>query len=87
MLELVSRKWKCLGCGKSFWQRFPGILPRLRATESFRRAVSEKHFDGISRSRLGKREGLSPATIERWFLDRLRRQDAERSSARRQRLR
>jgi transposase len=79
---LVSRKWRCLECGKSFWQRFPGLRPRLRATESFRRAVSEKHFDGISRSRLGKREKLSPATIERWFLDRLRRQDTERSSAR-----
>jgi transposase len=67
VLELETRKWRCLACGRSFWQRFPGILPRLRATEPFRRAVCQKHFDGISRSRLGKRERLSSATVERWF--------------------
>lgn len=81
VLELESRKWRCRECHKDFWQRFPGILPRLRATEPFRRAIFEKHFDGISRSRLGKRERLSGATIERWFSDYLRRLDAERKGA------
>jgi len=66
-LELISRKWRCQGCGRTFWQRFPGILPRLRASERFRRSVCQKHFDGISRSRLGRRERISSATIERWF--------------------
>lgn len=66
-LELETRKWLCRKCSRSFWQRFPGILPRLRASEPFRRSVCQKHFDGISRSRLGKREGLSSATVERWF--------------------
>ncbi len=47
--------------------RRPGIQPRLRATERFRRAVCQKHFDGISRSRLGRRENLASATVERWF--------------------
>lgn len=68
VLELETRKWLCRSCSRSFWQRFPGIQPRLRATEPFRRAVCQKHFDGISRSRLGQRERLSSATIERWFL-------------------
>jgi transposase len=68
VLELETRKWQCQSCGRSFWQRFPGIQPRLRATEPFRRSVCQKHFDGISRSRLAKRERLSSATIERWFL-------------------
>jgi transposase len=68
VLELETRKWLCRSCGRSFWQRFPGIQPRLRATEPFRRAVCQKHFDGISRSRLSERERLSSATIERWFL-------------------
>lgn len=81
VLELESRKWRCRECAKDFWQRFPGILPRLRATEPFRRAVCQKHFDGISRSRLGKRERLSGSTIERWFGDHLRRLAAERRSA------
>jgi transposase len=66
-LELESRKWRCLGCGRYFWQRFPGVLPRLRASERFRRNVCQKHFDGISRSRLARREQVASATIERWF--------------------
>jgi hypothetical protein len=39
------------------------ILPRLRATETFRRRVCQKHFDGISRSRLAQRERLSSAKL------------------------
>ena len=81
VMELESRKWRCEECGKSFWQRFPGILPRRRSTEPFRRAVCQKHFDGISRSRLGKRERLSGSTVERWFGEHLRRLAAEKSSA------
>lgn len=80
-LELESRKWLCLGCKRRFWERFPGILPRQRATERFRRSVCQKHFDGISRSRLGKRERLSGSTVERWFGEHLRRLAVERTSA------
>lgn len=80
-MELESKKWKCLECGRSFWQRFPGILPRKRASEPFRRSVFLRHWDGISRSRLGKREGIGSATVERWFEDFLRRESAERSGA------
>ena len=79
-LELETRKWRCHGCGRSFWQRFPGILPRRRATEPFRRSVSLKHWDGISRSRLGQREAIGSATVERWFHDFLRLCAAERSA-------
>jgi len=68
VLALETHKWACRACSRSFWQRFPGIQPRLRATEPFRRSVCQKHFDGISRSRLAERERLSSATIERWFL-------------------
>ena len=79
-LEWVSRKWRCLGCGRFFWQRFPGIMPRLRASERFRRSVCQKHFDGISRSRLGRREELASSTIERWFSWFLRLMAGERVS-------
>jgi transposase len=68
VLELETRKYACRACGRSFWQRLPGIQPRLRATEAFRRSVCQKHYDGISRSRLSRREAVSSATIERWFL-------------------
>lgn len=67
VLELETRKWSCGSCDRSFWQRFPGILPRRRATEPFRRSVCQKHFDGISRSRLAVRERIASVTVERWF--------------------
>ena len=55
ILELESCKYRCKDCGRSFWQRLPGILPRKRATEPFRRSVFVAHFDGVNRSRLGQR--------------------------------
>lgn len=81
VLELESRKWKCRQCGRSFWQRFPGVLPRKRASEPFRRSVYLKHWDGISRRRLGQREGIGSATVERWFEEFLSRAEAERQGA------
>ena len=78
VLELETHKWVCRVCSRSFWQRFPGVLPRHRATEPFRRRVCQKHFDGISRSRLAQRERVSSATLERWFLWYLRLLSGER---------
>jgi len=80
-LELESSKFLCRDCGRSFWQRFPGILPHKRSTEPFRRSVFVAHYDGVNRSRLGRREGIGAATVERWFHDFLRRELAERSNA------
>ena len=81
VLWLESNKWRCQECGRSFWQRFPGILPRKRASEAFRRSVFVQHWDGVNRSRLGRREGIGSATVERWFEDFLRREDAVRRGA------
>lgn len=81
VLELESCKYRCQDCGRRFWQRFPGILPRKRATEPFRRSVFVAHWDGVNRSRLGKRENIGSATVERWFQDYLRREDGERHGA------
>ena len=78
VIALETNKWRCRDCERYFWQRFPGILPRRRATEPFRRSVSLKHWDGISRSRLGKREGIGSATVERWFQDFLQLRAGER---------
>lgn len=81
VLELESCKYRCKDCGRRFWQRFPGILPRKRATEAFRRSVFVAHWDGVNRSRLGEREQIGSATVERWFQDYLRREDSERKGA------
>ena len=81
VLELESRKWWCRDCGRRFWERFPGILPRLRATEPFRRSVFVAHWDGASRSRVAERAGIGSSTVERWFHDYLRREFSERGGA------
>jgi transposase len=81
MLELESSKFRCKDCGRTFWQRFPGILPRKRATEPFRRSVFVQHYDGVNRSRLGVREDIGGATVERWFHDYLQRELAESRGA------
>jgi transposase len=77
-LRLESRKWRCRGCNTSFWQRFPGILPRRRASEPYRKSVSLKHWDGIDRKRLSERERIGSATVERWFNDYLKRKASEK---------
>jgi transposase len=81
ILEVESCKFRCQDCGRSFWQRFPGILPRKRATEPFRRSIFVQHYDGVNRSRLGRREQIGSATVERWFHDYLQRELAERRGA------
>ena len=81
-LILEAHKWLCRACGRGFRQQFPGILKWQRATEVFRRMIFWRHWDGVSRRRLGQREGLGSATIERWFQHVLKRLAAERTNAR-----
>jgi len=81
VLAIESGKFQCRDCKRYFCQRFPGILPRKRATEAFRRSIFVHHWDGASRSRLSERQRISSATVERWFEDFLEREAAERSNA------
>ena len=73
-LRLEARKWKCRECGRCFRQPLPGILPCQRASEAFRQMIFQQHLDGINRSRLGRREGIGAATVERHFRHGLGRQ-------------
>jgi transposase len=82
VLELEARKWQCLDCGRYFRQRFPGILPCQRASEAFQAMIFRQHLDGINRSRLGRREGIGAATVERYFRHGLKRQFSEWHSPR-----
>jgi len=81
VLELQTRKFQCRDCGRSFWERLPGILPRKRATEPFRRSVFVHHCDGINASRLSSLEGIGSATVFRWTMDFLEREAAELQGA------
>jgi transposase len=80
-LILEAHKWLCRACGRGFRQQFPGILKWQRATERFRRMIFFRHWDGISRRRLGQREGIGAATVERWFQNVLERLASERTNA------
>ncbi len=76
-LVLEGRKWRCLECGRHFRQRFPGIQPWQRSSEAFQKMIYRQHLDGINRSRLGRREGIGAATVERYFRRGLVRQFGE----------
>jgi transposase len=71
VLSLDVRKSRCLDCGRSFRQRFPGIQPFQRASESFQEMVYQQHLDGINRSCLGRRKGIGAATVQRYFCRRI----------------
>ncbi len=77
ILELRVSKWHCRTCGRYFRQPLPGILPRQRASEAYQQAVYQQHLDGINRSRLGRREKIGAATVERYFRKGLKRQFKE----------
>ena len=80
-LEVNGHRWQCRACRRQFRERFPGILKWQRATEAFRFKVFQDHWDGISRSRVGQRESISSATVERHFQHFLVRLVAERAGA------
>lgn len=82
VLVLEARKWFCLSCQRQFRQRFPGILPWQRSSVAFQKQIFGLHLDGINRSRLGQREGIAPATVERYFERGLARQFNEWHPAR-----
>lgn len=67
LLKVQAQRWRCLSCGRQSRQRLPGILPRQRASEAFQQAIYQQHLDGVNRSRLGRREGIGAATVERYF--------------------
>lgn len=67
LLQVEAQKLLCLDCGRQARQRLPGILPSQRASEAFQLAIFYQHLDGINRSRLGRRENIAAATVERYF--------------------
>lgn len=69
LLVIRSHKFLCLICKRYFNLRIPGVLPRKRATESFRMEVYEKHHGGISQRFLGQTHEIAEATVERWYRD------------------
>ncbi len=79
-LIVECRRFRCLGCHRSFVQPLPGILPGRHTSEPFRHRVWREHQDGICGSRLAKLTELGSATIERIYHQFTARKAAERIS-------
>lgn len=81
-LIVEARCWLCRDCGKQFRPVLPGIPRYQQASEGFQRRIYEQHLDGINCRRLGQRQGIGAATVDRYFQRSLRRQFGEWRSPR-----
>ena len=79
-LVISCRRYKCLGCNRSFVQPLPGILPGRHSTEPWREQVYERHGDGVCASVLADREDVAPATVGRIYAQFTERKAKERLS-------
>lgn len=77
-LHLKVPKYHCPDCGRYFRHPFTGILPRFRASESFRLEVFEAHHDGVTQRKLSRTHGISSATVERWYQSHINQKYSER---------
>jgi len=77
VIRLEGRQYQCQSCRRRFRQQFPGIQKYQRSSEAFQTMIFRQHLDGINRSRLGKREGIGAASVERYFQRGLQRQFAQ----------
>ena len=69
LLKVRIPKLLCKQCGRYFVVRIPGILPKKRSTEQFRREVFHLHLGGLTQTRLSKSHSISGSTVERWYHD------------------
>jgi len=81
VLILKTIKFCCVTCKKYFWQRFQGVLPRMRNTEAFKEQIADLHHKGITAKDLGIDHGLGHATVTRWYTDYLQRKNLELSGS------
>jgi transposase len=74
---LYVRSWKyfCKTCSHFFRPSIPGVRKWQRATDGFKAQVCQTHQMGVSQKELTDHWFLSPATIERWFWQNLKRKD------------
>jgi len=69
LLELKVPKLLCRTCHRYFMAPIPGVLPKRRATESFRKEVFQHHHGGLTGLHLSKTHRIGTATVERWYQD------------------
>lgn len=79
-LVIACRRYRCAACARSFVQPLPGIRPGRRSSEPWRRAMFERHDDGVCAATLAQREGLGQATVGRIYAEFTERKARERLS-------
>jgi transposase len=68
-LQLNVPKFHCQQCRCYFMAPVPGILPKKRATESFRLEVFHLHQGGMTQQHVSITHKIATATVERWYQD------------------
>ena len=79
-LVISCRRYRCLGCSRSFVQPLPGIMPGRHSTEPWREDIYERHGDGICASVLADREEVAAGTVSRIYAQFTERKAKERLS-------
>ncbi len=69
ILYLTVPKLFCVQCRRYFMAPVPGVLPKKRATEQFRKEVFHLHHGGLTQKHLSISHEISTATVERWYQD------------------
>ena len=68
-LHLKVPKLFCRQCRRYFMLPVPGVLPKKRATEQFRKEVFELHHGGLTQTHISTTHQIGTATVERWYHD------------------
>lgn len=68
-LDLKVPKYLCRLCRRHFMLPIPGVLPRKRSSEQFRKEVFHQHHGGFTQLHLTRTHRISCSTVERWYQD------------------
>jgi transposase len=77
-LTVLLRRYRCVACKRSFTPETPGLKPGRRSTEPLRQQLARLHHEGIPQSTLAGMNGISDASIERFYAEYNQRKAAER---------
>ena len=78
--KVLTRRFECTECERSFVPELPGIRPWRRFSEAFRKSLYELHQAGIDVSNLAARSQAAPATVSRCYTQFTERKARERIS-------
>jgi transposase len=79
-LRILTRRWECRECGRSFVPELPGLRPWRRSTEPWRESIYRDHHEGICASAMARMRRLGSATVGRIYAEFTSRKARERES-------